>query len=87
MYPHDTLRVNTVFEVVKSKGLQTAYTDKHPAYVHVYSLVQKRMLIRRALAMILSEVPVVTVLLLVTFRRLRVSQILSMPLSITISST
>lgn len=32
MYPHNQLRVNTVFEVVHSKGLQTAYTDKHPAY-------------------------------------------------------
>jgi Type I phosphodiesterase / nucleotide pyrophosphatase len=31
MYPHDTLRVNTAFEVVRSKGLQTAYADKHPA--------------------------------------------------------
>jgi hypothetical protein len=31
MYPHDTLKVNTIFEVVQSKGLQTAYADKHPA--------------------------------------------------------
>lgn len=31
-YPHMRLRVNTAFEVVRSKGLQTAYTDKHPAY-------------------------------------------------------
>lgn len=31
-YPHSRLRVNTVFEVIKSKGFQTAYTDKHPAY-------------------------------------------------------
>ncbi|GAB7351219.1 hypothetical protein MBLNU459_g1655t1 [Dothideomycetes sp. NU459] len=31
-YPHNRVRVNTVFEVVRSKGLQTAYTDKHPAY-------------------------------------------------------
>ncbi|KAK6432658.1 hypothetical protein LTR95_011173 [Oleoguttula sp. CCFEE 5521] len=32
IYPHQRLRVNTIFEVVHSKGLQTAYADKHPAY-------------------------------------------------------
>ena len=32
MYPHQRLQVNTVFEVVNAAGLQTAYTDKHPAY-------------------------------------------------------
>lgn len=32
IYPHSRLRVNTVFEVVRSKGKETAYTDKHPAY-------------------------------------------------------
>lgn len=32
LYPHNRVRVNTVFEVAVSKGLQTAYTDKHPAY-------------------------------------------------------
>jgi hypothetical protein len=32
IYPHSRLRVNTVFEVVHSKGKETAYTDKHPAY-------------------------------------------------------
>jgi hypothetical protein len=32
IWPHQRLRVNTVFEVVNSKGLATAYTDKHPAY-------------------------------------------------------
>lgn len=32
VYPHQRLRVNTVFEVVKGKGGQTAYCDKHPAY-------------------------------------------------------
>lgn len=32
MYPHQRLEVNTVFEVVRAAGLQTAYTDKHPAY-------------------------------------------------------
>lgn len=32
VYPHQRLRVNTVFEVVKGKGKETAYCDKHPAY-------------------------------------------------------
>ena len=32
LYPHARLRVNTVFEVVHSKGKETAYADKHPAY-------------------------------------------------------
>ncbi|KAF7512799.1 hypothetical protein GJ744_000366 [Endocarpon pusillum] len=32
MYPHNTIRVNTAFEVVRNRGLQTAYADKHPAY-------------------------------------------------------
>lgn len=32
MYPHERLQVNTVFEVVHAAGLQTAYSDKHPAY-------------------------------------------------------
>ena len=32
MYPHMRLRVNTVFEVARGAGLQTAYADKHPAY-------------------------------------------------------
>ncbi|WPG98225.1 Hypothetical protein R9X50_00101300 [Acrodontium crateriforme] len=32
VYPHQRVRVNTIFEVVNSKGFQTAYTDKHPAY-------------------------------------------------------
>lgn len=32
IFPHSRLRVNTVFEVVHSKGKATAYTDKHPAY-------------------------------------------------------
>jgi hypothetical protein len=31
-YPHDYLRVNTIFEVVKSAGLRTAWSDKHLAY-------------------------------------------------------
>ncbi|HEY0778831.1 MAG TPA: alkaline phosphatase family protein, partial [Gemmatirosa sp.] len=32
VYPHQFVRVNTVFEVVKAAGLRTAWTDKHPAY-------------------------------------------------------
>ncbi|KAA8911411.1 type I phosphodiesterase/nucleotide pyrophosphatase [Sphaerosporella brunnea] len=32
VFPHSRIRVNTVFEVVASKGKVTAYTDKHPAY-------------------------------------------------------
>lgn len=31
-YPHDRLQVNTVFEIIKASGKQTAYVDKHPAY-------------------------------------------------------
>jgi hypothetical protein len=32
IYPHNRLRVNTIFEVAVAHGLQTAYTDKHQAY-------------------------------------------------------
>ena len=32
IYPHEYLRVNTIFEVAKSHGLRTAWTDKHPSY-------------------------------------------------------
>ena len=32
VYPHAYLRVNTVFEVAKSHGLHTAWSDKHAAY-------------------------------------------------------
>ena len=32
IYPHQYLQVNTVFEVVRAKGMRTAWTDKHPAY-------------------------------------------------------
>lgn len=32
VYPHDFIRVNTIFEVVKQAGLRTAWSDKHPAY-------------------------------------------------------
>jgi len=32
VYPHDMLRVNTVFEVVRAAGMNTAYSEKRPAY-------------------------------------------------------
>jgi predicted AlkP superfamily pyrophosphatase or phosphodiesterase len=32
MFPHDAMRSNTIFEVVKSEGGHTAWADKHPAY-------------------------------------------------------
>ncbi len=32
VYPHQYIKVNTVFEVAKSAGLTTAWSDKHPAY-------------------------------------------------------
>jgi hypothetical protein len=32
LFPHSALRTNTIFEVARSKGLHTAWADKHPAY-------------------------------------------------------
>ena len=32
IYPHMRSRVNNLFEIIRSKGLDTAYTDKHAAY-------------------------------------------------------
>ena len=32
VYPHDFVRVNNVFEIVKKHGGRTAWSDKHPAY-------------------------------------------------------
>jgi hypothetical protein len=32
IHPHQYLRVNTIFEVVKAHGGRTAWTDKHPSY-------------------------------------------------------
>jgi len=32
VYPHEFIRVNTLFEVVKAEGGRTAWSDKHPAY-------------------------------------------------------
>ncbi len=31
-YPHDYIRVNSVFDVAHRAGLRTAWSDKHPAY-------------------------------------------------------
>jgi len=32
VFPHDFVKVNTVFEVVRASGRRTAWADKHPAY-------------------------------------------------------
>jgi hypothetical protein len=32
VYPHDFVAVNTIFEVARSAGLHTAWSDKHPSY-------------------------------------------------------
>jgi len=32
VYPHDLLRVNTIFEVIHAAGLRTAWADKQPSY-------------------------------------------------------
>lgn len=32
LYPHEYVRVNTIFEVVRANGGTTAWTDKHPSY-------------------------------------------------------
>ncbi len=32
VYPHNYLRVNTIFEVVRRANLHTAWVDKHPSY-------------------------------------------------------
>src|SRR5262249_44510086 len=32
LFPHEALRTNTIFEVVKANGGHTAWADKHPAY-------------------------------------------------------
>jgi len=32
VFPHNFVRVNTIFEVIKSSGGRTAWADKHPAY-------------------------------------------------------
>jgi hypothetical protein len=32
VFPHQAIRTNTIFEVVKARGGRTAWADKHPAY-------------------------------------------------------
>ena len=32
LFPHEAMRSNTIFEVVKAEGGHTAWADKHPAY-------------------------------------------------------
>ena len=32
VYPHQYVKVNTVFDVAHARGLRTAWSDKHPAY-------------------------------------------------------
>jgi hypothetical protein len=32
VYPHEYLKVNTIFEVAREHGLRTAWSDKHPSY-------------------------------------------------------
>ncbi len=32
VYPHELLRVNTIFEVIRSEHLHTAYSEKRPSY-------------------------------------------------------
>jgi hypothetical protein len=32
VYPHQFIRVNTIFEVLRAHGMHTAWSDKHPAY-------------------------------------------------------
>lgn len=32
VYPHNFIKVNTIFEVIKAANLRTAWSDKHPAY-------------------------------------------------------
>jgi hypothetical protein len=32
VWPHQFIRVNTIFEVLRAHGLHTAWSDKHPAY-------------------------------------------------------
>ena len=32
VYPHEYVRTNTIFEIIRAAGLYTAWSDKHPAY-------------------------------------------------------
>ena len=32
VFPHEYVRTNTIFEIIKAAGMYTAWSDKHPAY-------------------------------------------------------
>jgi hypothetical protein len=32
VFPHEYVRTNTIFEIIKAAGLRTVWSDKHPAY-------------------------------------------------------
>jgi hypothetical protein len=32
VYPHDYVRTNTIFEIIRAAGYRTVWSDKHPAY-------------------------------------------------------
>jgi hypothetical protein len=32
VYPHQYVRTNTIFEIIKAAGMRTVWSDKHPAY-------------------------------------------------------
>jgi hypothetical protein len=32
LYPHEYVRTNTIFEIIRGAGMYTAWSDKHPAY-------------------------------------------------------
>ena len=32
VYPHEYVRTNTIFEIIKAAGMRTVWSDKHPAY-------------------------------------------------------
>ena len=32
VFPHEYVRTNTIFEVIKAAGMRTVWSDKHPAY-------------------------------------------------------
>jgi hypothetical protein len=41
LYPHQRVRVNTLFEVAVAAGKKTAYADKHPSYDIVSKIALK----------------------------------------------
>ena len=40
-YPHNDLRVNTIFEAAKAANFITAYADKHPVFEVCISILLK----------------------------------------------